>query len=53
MMTLTTIDMHVTSDTKHEGNRPSYVLMESNNEALTIKVDVATTPPNISYPSLS
>jgi hypothetical protein len=49
MMNLTTIEMHVSSDTKHEGNRTRYVLMERNNEALTIKVDVATTPPNLSY----
>ena len=45
MMTLKTIDMHVTSDTKHEWNRPRYVLMEINNESLTIKVDVVEYPP--------
>jgi hypothetical protein len=49
----TTIDMYVKTDTKHERNGPSYILIESNNEALTIKVDIATTPPNLSYPTLS
>jgi len=36
-MNFTTIDMHVASDTKHEGNRPSYVLMERNSEEITIQ----------------
>jgi hypothetical protein len=38
MMNFKTTNMHVASDKKHEGNRPSYVLIWKSNkmEALTI-----------------
>jgi hypothetical protein len=53
MMTLTSIDMHVKSDTKHERNRPSYVLIEIHSEALTIQRWHCNNSSKISYPSLS